>query len=161
MAAEAVALLRERRLHVATAEATTGGLVGHLITGVPGSSAVFTAGVAPYSNHAKRLIGVPAETLEQYGAVSAEAATALAIAVRELAGVDIGLAETGIAGPGGGTDTRPAGQFFIALASSRGASCEPHRFHYDRNGNRRACARAALRLLISHLQEVSPPSTMA
>jgi PncC family amidohydrolase len=101
---------------VATAEATTGGLIGHLLTSIPGSSAVFRGGVAPYSNAMKIAIGVPPEILSYYGAVSTEAACALATAVREWSGADIGLAETGIAGPTGGTPERPVGSFWIAIS---------------------------------------------
>lgn len=150
LAAEAVARLKERGLTVATAEATTGGLIGHLLTGVPGSSAVFRGGVAPYSNHLKRQIGVARAALEKHGAVSREAAEALAIAVRVWAGADLGLAETGIAGPTGGADERPVGLFWIAVAGPdvRG---ERFVFEHDRAGNHRACAEAALRMLIAAL----------
>jgi nicotinamide-nucleotide amidase len=109
LAAEAVAALGERGLTVATAEATCCGTIGEMLTSVPGSSAVFIGGVAPYSNRIKQRIGVAAKVLRQHGAVSAEAAEALALAVREWSGADVGLAETGIAGPGGGGPERPVG----------------------------------------------------
>ena len=150
LAAEAVARLKERGLTVATAEATTGGLIGHLLTGVPGSSAVFRGGVAPYSNHLERQIGAPSSVLTQHGAVSREAAESLAKAVREWAGADIGLGETGIAGPTGGTEDRPVGLFWIAISRADVGS-ERFAFEHDRAGNHRACAEAALRLLIAVL----------
>ena len=100
-AAEAVAELKAKSLTVATAEATTGGLIGHLLTAIPGSSSVFVVGVAPYGNDVKVRLGVPEAVLREHGAVSAAVAEALATAVRNWSGADIGLAETGIAGPGG------------------------------------------------------------
>lgn len=149
LAVDAVAALKERGVTVATAEATTCGLIGHALTEVPGSSAVFRAGAAPYANHAKRQIGVPADVLETYGAVSREAAEALAIAVREWARTDIGVAETGIAGPTGGNAERPVGLFWIAVASADGVRSERHVFDGDRAENRQMCAEEALRLLIA------------
>ena len=152
LAAEAVAALKSRGLTVATAEATTGGLIGHLIASVPGSSAVFRGGVAPYSNAMKRAIGVPADVLSISGAVSQQAAEALAIAIREWAGADIGLAETGIAGPTGGTQERPAGTFWIAVAiGPDGAPVQHFVFGGDRVANQKSCAAAAVRMLITTL----------
>lgn len=152
LAADAVAALGVRDITLATAEATTGGLIGHLLTDIPGSSRVFRGGVAPYANSLKRQIGVPASVLEEHGAVSREAAEALATAVREWAGTAIGLAETGIAGPGGGGTDRPAGLFWIALADSDGVRSERFVFDGDRSANRQACAEEALRLLLEALE---------
>lgn len=152
LAADVVAALKSRGLTVATAEATTGGLIGHLLTEVAGSSAVFRAGVAPYANHAKRQIGVPADVLDQHGAVSREAAEALATAVRTWAGTDIGVAETGIAGPTGGNAERPVGLFWIAVATGASVRSQRFVFHGDRSANRQACAEAALRMLIDALR---------
>ncbi len=150
-AAEAVAALKANGLTVATAEATTGGLIGHLLTGIPGSSAVFVIGVAPYWNEVKVRLGVPEAVLREHGAVSAEAAEALAIAVRNWSGADIGLAETGIAGPGG-SEERPAGLFYIAIADGKDVASGRFEFEHDRSGNRLACAEAALRVLVGHVQ---------
>jgi nicotinamide-nucleotide amidase len=149
--ADAVAALLSQGLTLATAEATTGGLIGHLITGVPGSSKVFRIGVAPYWNDVKIRLGVPESVLRDHGAVSREAAEALATAVRDWSGASIGLAETGIAGPAGGTDERPVGLFHIAIATNTGVTSERHLFASDRHGNRQACAEAALQLLIRTL----------
>lgn len=148
LAAEAVAALTERGVTVATAEATTGGLIGHLLTEIPGSSRVFRGGVAPYANSLKRRIGVPAEVLDEHGAVSRVAAEALATAVRDWASTDIGLAETGIAGPGGRGADRPRGLFWIAVADSAGVRSRRFVFDGDRAANQRACAEAALRMLL-------------
>ena len=114
-------LLRERGMTLAVAESCTGGLIGHRITDVPGSSSYFLSGVVAYSNAAKReMLGVRGETLERLGAVSTEAAEEMAIGVRRLAGADLGLATTGIAGPGGGTAEKPVGTVCVALAWGEG-----------------------------------------
>lgn len=152
LAAEAVAALKAKGLTVATAEATTGGLIGHQLTAVPGSSFVFVIGVAPYWNDVKVRLGVPEAVLREHGAVSAEAAEALATAVRNWSGADIGLAETGIAGPGGGSEESPVGLFYIAIADAKSVTSQRFAFKDDRSGNRLACAEAALRLLVARLQ---------
>lgn len=116
-------LLRDRRLTLAVAESCTGGLIGHRITNVPGSSAYFREGVVCYSNDAKReLLGVEPQTLEAVGAVSEEVAREMAVAVRRLAASDLGLATTGIAGPDGGTPEKPVGTVCIALAWADGVT---------------------------------------
>lgn len=115
-------LLRRADLTLAVAESCTGGLIGHRITDVPGSSAYFLLGIVAYSNDAKRqLLSVSADTLEEFGAVSTQAAEAMAEGVRRRAGADLGLATTGIAGPGGGTPEKPVGTVCIALAWEGGA----------------------------------------
>ena len=102
---------------LATAESCTGGLVAHRLTEVPGSSTYFMEGVVTYSNEAKtRLLGVPAELIEEHGAVSAEVAEAMAEGVKRRADTDFGLAVTGVAGPGGGTPEKPVGLVYVALA---------------------------------------------
>ncbi len=102
---------------LATAESCTGGLVAHRLTEVPGSSTYFMEGVVTYSNEAKtRLLGVPAELIEAHGAVSAEVAEAMAVGVKRRAETDFGLSVTGIAGPGGGTEEKPVGLVYVALA---------------------------------------------
>jgi nicotinamide-nucleotide amidase len=151
-AAEAVAALKAKGLTLATAEATTGGLIGHQITAVPGSSSVFVIGVAPYWNAVKVRLGVPEAVLREHGAVSAETAEALATAVRNWSGADIGLAETGIAGPDGGSEERPAGLFYIAVADGKDVASRRFDFKDDRGGNRLACAEAALQLLVARVQ---------
>jgi nicotinamide-nucleotide amidase len=114
-------LLRNSGRTLAIAESCTGGLVGHRITDVPGSSAYFLLGLITYSNEAKqRLLGVGSETLERYGAVSPETAEEMAIGVRRAAGADIGLATTGIAGPDGGSPEKPVGTVCVAIASEEG-----------------------------------------
>ena len=102
---------------LATAESCTGGLIAHRLTEVPGSSTYFMEGVVTYSNEAKtRLLGVPPELIEAHGAVSAEVAEAMAVGVKQRAGTDFGLSVTGVAGPGGGTEEKPVGLVYVALA---------------------------------------------
>jgi nicotinamide-nucleotide amidase len=114
-------MLRESHLTLAVAESCTGGLIGHRITNVPGSSAYFAEGVVCYSNEAKhRLLGVRTETLDSHGAVSEEVAREMAVGVRSRGNRSLGLATTGIAGPDGGTEDKPVGTVCLALASEAG-----------------------------------------
>jgi nicotinamide-nucleotide amidase len=141
-------LLRARGLTVALAESCTGGLVGHRLTQVPGSSAYVERGVVVYSNAAKQaLLGVPAEVLASHGAVSAPCAEAMARGVRALADTDLGVSVTGIAGPDGGTPTKPVGLVFIGLADRAGAASHRFRFDRDREGNKALSAALALDLI--------------
>ncbi len=111
-------LLVERGSMMALAESCTGGLIGHRVTSVPGSSKWFEQGVVTYSNRSKeRLLGVPQETLRQHGAVSSHTAVAMAQGVRERSGADFSLAVTGIAGPEGGTARKPVGTVYIAMCT--------------------------------------------
>lgn len=115
-------LLRERGLTLAVAESCTGGLLGHRVTEVPGSSAYFLLGVVSYSNEAKeRLLGVRPETLREWGAVSTQAAEEMAEGARRLSGADLGLSTTGIAGPDGGTPEKPVGTVCVGLAWEGGS----------------------------------------
>lgn len=113
-----VGLLRERGLTLSVAESCTGGDLCGRITDVPGSSEVFVGGHVTYANAEKeRTLGVPKELLEEHGAVSEPVAAAMAAGARNAAGTDFALATTGIAGPGGGSETRPVGTVFLALAA--------------------------------------------
>ncbi len=141
-------LLRARGWTVALAESCTGGLVGHRLTQVGGSSAYFERGFVAYSNAAKQaLLGVPEAVLREHGAVSAACAEAMARGARERAGTDVGVSVTGIAGPDGGTPTKPVGTVFVGLADAHGTVVERHRFHRDREGNKALSAVHALDLL--------------
>ena len=149
---EVVALLRDRGWTLATAESCTGGLVGHRVTNVPGSSAVLLGGVVAYANAVKeRLLGVPAALLLQHGAVSEPVARAMAAGARDLLGADVAVAVTGIAGPTGGTPEKPVGTTFIAVAGPAGV--EARRFHWtgDREANKARSAEAALQLVREYL----------
>lgn len=110
-------LLRDRRLTLAVAESCTGGLIGHRITDVPGSSDYFLGGVISYSNTAKvALLGVSPATLRKYGAVSRQTAAEMAEGARLAFGADIALSATGIAGPSGGSRRKPVGLVYVGLA---------------------------------------------
>ena len=109
-----LSLCRERGLTLATAESCTGGLVAARLTSVPGSSDVFLGGVVSYANEVKSsALGVPAEVLESFGAVSAETAAAMASGARERLGADLAVSVTGIAGPGGGSAEKPVGLVYL------------------------------------------------
>ena len=114
-------LLRWRGLRLAVAESCTGGLLGHRITNIPGSSTYYVGSVTAYAYEAKvRLLGVRWGTLEKYGAVSQETALEMAHGVRLALAADVGLSITGIAGPGGGTPEKPVGTVWIGLSSTSG-----------------------------------------
>jgi PncC family amidohydrolase len=137
---------------LATAESCTGGLVGHVLTEVPGISQHYFGGLISYSDALKRdELGVPSETLEQHGAVSAETCLAMADGARRRYRADLALAITGIAGPDGGTADKPVGLTFVAVADAQRSVVRQHVWHGDRQANKVASARAALELLLEHL----------
>ena len=112
-----VSALTERGLTISTAESCTGGLIAKSITDVSGASLVFYGGVVSYDNSVKEnVLGVKAETLSTLGAVSGETACQMAKGVKDLLKTDIGISTTGIAGPGGGTPTKPVGTVYIGIA---------------------------------------------
>jgi PncC family amidohydrolase len=139
---------------LATAESCTGGLIGHLLTEQPGSSAYFAGGVISYSNAVKQqALGVREETLRVYGAVSAECALEMARGVRAALGAHVGLSATGIAGPGGGQ--YPSRSAWSISASARRWAKPPRRhcWPHDRSGNKWATADAALRAAARSLSQ--------
>jgi nicotinamide-nucleotide amidase len=151
-AARLQAICLARGLTVATAESCTGGLVGHVLTEVPGASGYFLGGVVSYSDALKgALLGVSAEALVAHGAVSAQVAIAMASGAREHLGSDLGLAVTGIAGPEGGTPEKPVGLTYVAVAEAAGCRVERHLWGGDRDANKRASARALLELALAGL----------
>jgi nicotinamide-nucleotide amidase len=141
--------LSAHKLTVAVAESCTGGLIGHRLTQVPGSSAYVDQGVICYSNRSKTdLLGVPPKLIEQHGAVSAEVAVAMAKGMRERSGASVALSVTGIAGPGGGTAAKPVGLVYISLSGANGQSIiKEYRFHGDRAVIKQRASQAALDLL--------------
>ncbi len=149
LAEELVALLVERGLKLATAETDTGGLMGHWITDVPGCSKAWIGGVAPYTGRTKTdLIGVDVEVLREHGSVSEECAVAMARGARDALGADIGVAETGITGPTGGSDERPVGTVWIAcVGPGERVAAERQVWSEDRAGNKVLTARRALELV--------------
>jgi len=147
-------LLSARNLTLAVAESCTGGLVGHRLTEVQGSSAYFLGGVVAYAYEAKeRLLGVRHATLYDHGAVSAETALEMARGARRVLGADLGLSVTGIAGPGGGLPDKPVGLVYIALSARDGERTERHMWEGNRSGNKAHSAEAALDLLRRYLEE--------
>ena len=148
-------ILARRQMTLAVAESCTGGLLGSLITDVPGSSAYFVGGVVSYSNEAKsRILRVPDEMLRQHGAVSEDVALAMARGARELFQVDVALAVTGIAGPAPNR-SKPVGLVYVALAASDLESGREFRWTGDRLTNKRRSAEAALQLLLDYLERLS------
>ena len=137
---------------IATAESCTGGLVAHLITEVPGSSAYFLGGLVTYADRVKTaLADVPAPVLEAHGAVSAQVAVAMAEGARQRLGVDLAVAVTGVAGPDGGSEAKPVGLTYVAVADRDGDTVRRHQWSEDRAGNKRASAAAALSLVLERL----------
>jgi PncC family amidohydrolase len=145
-------LLIAQGLTVSTAESCTGGLLGHILTGVSGSSAYYLGGVIAYSNDVKEaLLGVQHSTLVQYGAVSGPTAKQMALGIREKIGADLGLSTTGIAGPTGGTPTKPVGLVYIGISTQdETASYECH-FDGTREEIKANTVREILNRLIAHL----------
>jgi nicotinamide-nucleotide amidase len=145
-----VGLLAKLGQWVSVAESCTGGLVAHRLTNVPGASAVVDRTFVTYANRAKsEVLGVREELIAAYGAVSRETAVAMAVGCLAASGADHALALTGIAGPGGGTEAKPVGTVFVALASKGGG--EPvvgqHLFRVERETFKRMASQAALDLL--------------
>ncbi|MFL6284423.1 MAG: competence/damage-inducible protein A [Pyrinomonadaceae bacterium] len=134
--------------NLAVAESCTGGLIAHRLTEVPGSSSYFMEGVVTYSNEAKtRLLGVPEELIERHGAVSAEVAEAMAEGVKRRGATDFGLAVTGVAGPGGGTEEKPVGLVYVSLADDAHTEHRRIMLPGDRHLIRWRASQAALDLL--------------
>lgn len=146
------ALLKQRKLKIAVAESCTGGLIGGRITNIPGSSEYFERGIVVYSNLSKtELLGIPQTLIDKHGAVSAETAAAMAKGIQQAAHTDLGLSITGIAGPDGGTDKKPVGLVYIAIATSQGVKTQEHRFLGSREQVRMRAAQIALDTVRRHL----------
>jgi len=141
-------LLISKNKTLSTAESCTGGEIAHMITSVSGSSAYYKGSVIAYSNLIKtQLLGVQDYIITRYGAVSENTAKEMAGGVRSLLNTDFALATTGIAGPDGGTETKPVGTIWMAVASDRGTVSEKRVFGNDRNTNIKRFSLAALNLL--------------
>jgi PncC family amidohydrolase len=138
---------------VAVAESCTGGLLGSCITDVAGSSAYFLGGVIAYSNLAKQqLLGVQAESLNGYGAVSRQVAVEMAHGIRQALGADVGISITGIAGPGGAMPGKPVGTTWIGVSTPGGEAVERYIWKGDRLSNKAQSAEAALTLALVQLE---------
>jgi PncC family amidohydrolase len=151
---EVLRTLATRRLTLAVAEGDTGGLLIERLTSVGGSSAVVLGGVVAYHDSLKQsVLGVSAELLRERGAVSAEVAEAMALGVRRIAGADVGVATTGIAGPSGGTPTKPVGLACIAAVAEGESLVRTYHWAGDRERNRAASAEAAFALVLELLRK--------
>jgi nicotinamide-nucleotide amidase len=154
-------LCRMRKLTIATAESCTGGLVAGALTDIPGSSDVIDRGFVTYSDDAKRaMLGVKASTLDSFGAVSKETATAMAVGALERAGTDLAVAITGIAGPGGATPGKPVGLVHFAVAARDGRLTHREcRFGaIGRSSVRHRSVVEALRMLMELARGPKPPA---
>ena len=155
-AAKIIERVALNKLQIATAESCTGGLLAGAFTDIPGASEVFGCGVVSYSNEMKiKLLRVSAETLAQHGAVSRETAIEMSQGVRSLSGADFGLATTGIAGPGGGTDKKPVGLVYISLSDCRGTIVKKNVFSGNRTAVRQQTVAAVLEMLEQRLDELN------
>jgi nicotinamide-nucleotide amidase len=145
--------LRDTRLMLTTAESCTGGMVATAITDISGSSGWFERGFVTYSNQAKtEMIGVPADLIDKHGAVSEPVARAMAEGALRNSRAQVSLAITGIAGPGGGTETKPVGMVSFAWSNRLNTSVETHVFKGDREQIRVQAAAHALRGLLELLE---------
>ena len=144
-----------RGLTVALAESCTGGLVADAITDVAGSSGYFVGGVVSYSNEAKQqLLGVPEAILAAHGAVSAQVARAMAEGARGRFGAAVAASVTGIAGPDGGSDAKPVGLTYVAVADESGVDVRRHLWSGDRAANKVSSAAAVLELLLERVESL-------
>ena len=141
--------LAEKELKLATAESCTGGYLAKVITDIPGASRIFMFSIVAYSNEAKmRFLNVKEETLRKYGAVSQKTAEEMASSLLAH-GVDIGIAITGIAGPSGGSEEKPVGLVWFAIATRKGITAERHIFSGDRDAIRTQSVSRAMDMVLS------------
>jgi len=148
-----LALLDRRGHRLAVAESCTGGMLGARLTAIPGSSSAFAGGIIAYDNAVKRLLlGVSDAVLEEHGAVSEEVAGQMARGVRVRLGTEIGVAITGVAGPGGGTAAKPVGMVWVALDGAGAAAARCLRLFGTREEIRQRAAQAALDMVRRALQ---------
>ncbi len=146
-------MLRSRGLTLSLAESCTGGLLGHRLTNVAGTSDYFVGGAVTYSYDAKEwVLGVRHETLYDYGAVSEQTALEMARGARRLFHTDMALSVTGIAGPGGGMPGKPVGLTYIALSARDYEACRRFVWNRDREANKDLSVDAALGLLADYLR---------
>ena len=144
--------LRAQGLRLAVAESCTGGLIGHRVTNVPGSSTYYMGSIIAYAYEAKvRLLDVQWETLEAHGAVSSETVAEMALGVRRALAADIGLSVSGIAGPTGGTPEKPVGTVCFGLSSAAENWTRQQHFAGDRQAVKAQAADYALQLLLDFL----------
>lgn len=152
-----VAELKKRGMKIASVESCTAGLISKIITDAPGSSEIFDLGITTYSNKMKtKMVGVPEDILEKHGAVSPETAKAMAEGIRRVSGADIGVATTGIAGPGGGTPEKPVGLVYTAIATESDVKVSRLMIDHsgaDRNSIRTTAAETVLNDVLGLLKQ--------
>ncbi len=147
--------LRDRGWRLAVAESCTGGLIGHIITNISGSSTYYLGSITAYAYRAKvRLLGVSWDTLEEFGAVSEQTIKEMSLGVRRALASDIGLAVSGIAGPSGGTPDKPVGYSWIGLSTPEGFLTLQHTASGNRIENKQEIAQKALEFLHEYLVNI-------
>jgi len=145
-------LLRQKGLTLGVVESATGGLLSHRITSVSGSSDYYKGSITAYSNEVKmKVVGVKEDTINKYGAVSAQVAEEMAQGGRKVLAVDICLADTGVAGPTGATPEKPVGLFYLGLSHQGGSFSRKHNFPGNREQNKHSAAETALGWLKEYL----------
>lgn len=145
---KATELLFKNNLSISSAESCTGGMIASELVGYSGISGLFSEGYVTYSNEAKeRCLGVRRETLEEYGAVSRQTAAQMALGVKRVSKADIGIATTGIAGPGGGTQDKPVGLVYIGCAYKDKVTVRKYIFEGTRYQVRLAAVKRAFELI--------------
>lgn len=145
--------LRKRGWRLAVAESCTGGLIGHRITNISGSSTYYLGSITAYAYRSKvRLLGVSWDTLEKFGAVSEETIREMALGIRHALAADIGLSVSGIAGPTGGTPVKPVGYTWIGLSTHKGIWTLQHNAGGNRIENKEEVAQIALEFLYNFLK---------
>lgn len=155
LAQEIADMLHERGLTLGVVESATGGLVSHLMTNVPGCSACYRGAIVSYCNQVKiRVVGVSADDLEKYGAVSPQVAEQMATGGRKVLECDVCIADTGIAGPAGGSAEKPVGLFYFGLADQNGVRTQRCLFHGEREQIKEAAAKAVLTWLRNYLKKL-------
>lgn len=155
-------LLRKHGKTVSIAESCTGGLISHRITNVPGSSDYYDRGVIAYSNQSKiDILHVSRRTLKKFGAVSPQTAVEMAQGIKKVSGTNLGLAVTGIAGPGGGTREKPVGLVYICLASDENVVYKEFRFKGKRKEIKVQTSEAALEMIKKYFHKMSNHKTNA
>jgi PncC family amidohydrolase len=145
-------LLVENNLTLAVAESCTGGLLGGVLTAVPGSSSYFKGGVIAYGNDAKRrILGVPKDILDKKGAVSGETVKAMAVGACRQFAAECAISVSGIAGPGGGTAEKPVGCVFVGISAGRSVKSYKYLFRGNRQSIRRQAVREGIKKMVEKL----------
>ena len=149
LARKVVEHLQKQDLTISAAESCTGGMITSTLVNIPGSSVVLSSSFVTYSNEAKHLIlGVPVDDIKSCGAVSEVVARKMANGARFVAGADIGVSATGIAGPDGGNDGKPVGLVYIAIATGRKTMCKKLKLSGSRNSIRKKTTKEILKLIL-------------